>query len=184
MHNIKKLYLIFAFILIKSISEEPKQSSTSQRVLLSENSITQIKIQICQTCGFFGHFQELKKLLEDKYKDIQVISEDYPLKNPRKIIYIVMIAIEVLIISFILLLNFIKPKIEKYVPSNIIEMFNENKIIRIAIVVMMGQYIGGFIKNAGAFEVFLGDKLIYSTIENNGRIPSLSTIERLIKNMR
>ena len=44
MHNIKKLYLIFAFILIKSISEEPKQSSTSQRVLLSENSITQIKI--------------------------------------------------------------------------------------------------------------------------------------------
>ena len=95
-----------------------------------------------------------------------------------------MIAIEVFIISFILLLNFIKPKIEKYVPSNIIEKFNENKIIRIAIVVMMGQYIGGIIKSTGAFEIFLGDKLIYSTIENNGRIPSLSTIERLIENMR
>ena len=49
---------------------------------------------------------------------------------------------------------------------------------------MMGQYIGGIIKSTGAFEIFLGDKLIYSTIENNGRIPSLSTIERLIENMR
>ena len=184
MHNIIKLYLLFAFILIKSISEEPEQSTTYKRVLLSEDSITQIKIQLCQSWSFIGHFQQVKKLLENKYSDIQVIPENYPLKNPRKTIYNVMIAIEVLIIALILLFDFIKPKIEKYVIPDIIEMFNENKIAKIALVYMMGQYIGGFIKNAGAFEVFLGDKLIYSTIENNGRAPSVSTIVRLIKKMR
>ena len=63
MHNIIKLYLLFAFILIKSISEEPEQSTTYKRVLLSEDSITQIKIQLCQSCSFVGHFQQEKQFI-------------------------------------------------------------------------------------------------------------------------
>ena len=40
------------------------------------------------------------------------------------------------------------------------------------------------IYNNGAFEVFVDDKLIWSTIENNGIKPSLKTIIHTIKKMK
>ena len=96
----------------------------------------------------------MKQQLEYRYQDVRVIAEKYPLKNPRKLIYNIMIALEVIIIVIILLSDFIKPK------------------------------IGQIINNAGAFEVFCDDKLIWSTIEHNGIKPNLSTIIRLVKEMQ
>ena len=95
-----------------------------------------------------------------------------------------MIALEIIIIAIILLSDLIKPMIEKYVIPDIINLFNENKLPKIAIVFLMGQYIGQMINNAGAFEVFCDDKLIWSTIEHKGIKPNLSSIVRLIKQMK
>jgi selT/selW/selH-like putative selenoprotein len=130
-----------------------------------------------------GYFQEVKQQLEYRYKDVQVIPEQYPLKNPRKLIYNLMIALEMIIIIMIALSDFIKPKIEQYVIPDLINLFNENKLAKIAMVFLMGQYIGQIISNAGAFEVFCDDKLIWSTIEHNGIKPNLSTIIRLVKQL-
>ena len=179
-----KLYLLFAFILIESISQQPEQQIPKKRILKSADSITQIKIQFCQSWSFVGYFKEVKHQLEARYQDIEVIPEDYPLKNPRKAIYYSMIGIEILLISIILLSDFIKPKIEKYVPPDIIEIFNENKLAKIAMIFMVGQFIGTIITNTGAFEIFCQDKLIWSTIEHNGVKPNLSTIVKLVKKMK
>ena len=178
-----KIYLLIAFILIESINQQPNQSAYKQKILRNAESITKIKIQFCQSWSFVGYFQEVKQQLEYRYKDVQVIPEQYPLKNPRKLIYNLMITLEIIIIIIIALSDFIKPKIEQYVIPDLINLFNENKLAKIAMVFLMGQYIGQIISNAGAFEVFCDDKLIWSTIEHNGIKPNLSTIIRLIKQL-
>ena len=178
-----KIYLLIAFILIESITQQPNQSAYKQKILRNSESITKIKIQFCQSWSFVGYFQEVKQQLEYRYKDVQVIPEQYPLKNPRKLIYNLMIALEIIIIIMIALSDFIKPKIEQYVIPDLINLFNENKLAKIAMVFLMGQYIGQIISNAGAFEVFCDDKLIWSTIEHNGIKPNLSTIIRLVKQL-
>ena len=178
-----KIYLLIAFILIESISQQPNQSAYKQKILRNSESITKIKIQFCQSWSFVGYFQEVKQQLEYRYKDVQVIPEQYPLKNPRKLIYNLMIILEIIIIIIIALSDFIKPKIEQYVIPDLINLFNENKLAKIAMVFLMGQYIGQIISNAGAFEVFCDDKLIWSTIEHNGIKPNLSTIIRLVKQL-
>ena len=178
-----KIYLLIAFILIESITQQPNQSAYKQKILRNSESITKIKIQFCQSWSFVGYFQEVKQQLEYRYKDVQVIPEQYPLKNPRKLIYNLMIALEIIIIIMIALSDFIKPKIEQYVIPDLINLFNENKLAKIAMVFLMGKYIGQIISNAGAFEVFCDDKLIWSTIEHNGIKPNLSTIIRLVKQL-
>ena len=179
-----KIYLLIAFILIESNSQQPDQSLHRRKILRNAETITKIKIQFCQSWSFVGYFQEVKQQLEYRYQDVQVIAEKYPLKNPRKLIYNIMIALEIIIIALILLSDLIKPMIEKYVIPDIINLFNENKLPKIAIVFLMGQYIGQMINNAGAFEVFCDDKLIWSTIEHKGIKPNLSSIVRLIKQMK
>ena len=178
-----KIYLLIAFILIESISEQPEKQVHQKKILKSSDTITQIKIQFCQSWSFVGYFNEMKSQLESRYQDIEVIPENYPLKNPRKAIYNIMIGIQISAIVLILLSDLIKPKIEKYVPSDIIDLFNENKLAKIAIVFMMGQYISKIIYNVGAFEVFCQDKLLWSTIEHNGIKPNFSTIVKLVKKM-
>ena len=126
----------------------------------------------------------MKRQLELRYQDVEVIAERYPLKNPRKMIYNIMIGIEVIIITIIILSDFFIPKIENYLTQDLINLINENKMAKIALVFLAGQYFGQIINNAGAFEVFCDDKLIWSTIEHNGIKPNLSTIVRLIKNMK
>ena len=179
-----KLYLLIAFILIESVSQDGYQPTYKKRFFFFFDKITQIKIQLCQSWSFVGYFREVKYQLESSYHDIEVIPENYPLKNPRKLIYNIMIGIEVLVIVIILLIDFIKPKIEKYIPDDVIDLFSENKLAKIAMVFMARQYIGQIISNAGAFEVFCEDKLLWSTVDHNGVKPSLSTIIKMIKKMK
>ena len=126
----------------------------------------------------------MKEYLEGKYADISVIPEQYPMQNPRKAIYYLMVCIEVLIIIIIIISGLIKNKLEPLVGPDIFNLINENKLAKIAMIFMMGKYIGQIIYNAGAFEVFCDNKLLWSTIEHNGIKPNLSTIVRLVKEMK
>lgn len=44
-----KLYLLIAFILIESVSQDGHHPTYKKRFLLSPDKITQIKIQFCQS---------------------------------------------------------------------------------------------------------------------------------------
>ena len=125
----------------------------------------------------------MKETLEAKYSDINVVPEPYPLKNPRKAIYNLTIAIEVLIILLILISDYIKPTLEKYFSNDMVSLINENKMTKISFIILIGLYVIQIINNAGAFEVFCDGKLIWSTIEKNGVKPALTTIVKIIKNM-
>ena len=62
---------------------------------------------MCQSWSFVGYFNEVKSQLESRYQDIEVIPENYPLKNPRKTIYNIMIGIQISAIVLILLSDLI-----------------------------------------------------------------------------
>ena len=141
-------------------------------------------MQFCQAWSSAGYFNHMKEQLESKYSDVRVIPEQYPLKNPRLTIYYIMIGIEILIMIIIIISGFIKPQLEKLVGPDIFNLINENKLVKIGFVYVFRLYIGQIISNTGAFEVFCDDKLIWSTIDNNGIKPSLKTIVQIIKKMR
>ena len=126
----------------------------------------------------------MKEYLEGKYADISVIPEQYPMQNPRKAIYYLMVCIEVLIIIIIIISGLIKNKLEQLVGPDIFNLINENKLVKIGFVFVIGLYVGQIIYNNGAFEVFIDDKLFWSTIEKNGVKPSLKTIVQYIKKMK
>ena len=178
-----KIYLLIAFILIESLSQEPQYPNKKKKILRNAEEITKIRIQFCQSWSFVGYFREVKNQLEYRYQDVEVIPEQYPLKNPRKAIYNILIALEVIFISIILLSEFIINKIGGYLAPDLINLINENKFTKIAMIFFIGQYLGQIISNTGAFEVFCDDKLIWSTIGPNGVKPNLSTIVKLVKQL-
>ena len=182
-----KIYLLFAFILIGLNSQDSEQEEIqypAKKILRSAESITDIKVQFCQAWSSAGYFNHMKEQLESKYSDVRVIPEQYPLKNPRLTIYYIMIGIEILIMIIIIISGYIKPQLEKLVGPDVFNLINENKLVKIGFVYVFRLYIGQIISNTGAFEVFCNDKLIWSTIDNNGIKPTLKTIVQMIKKMR
>ena len=182
-----KIYLLIAFILIglnsNELSQQEEVKTPSKRVLRKPDSTTIIKIQFCQSWSSAGYFNYVKEQLELFFSDIKVTAERYPLKNPRKTIYNTAIGIQVFLIILTAFSGLIQSKLEFIIGSDNFKAINENKLAKIAMVFLMGQYIGQIISNAGAFEVFCDDKLIWSTIEHNGIKPNLSTIIRLVKQL-
>ena len=183
MQKALKIYLLLAFILIESKTQYQENSVKKKYILRNPNSITEIKIQFCQSWSYVGAFKQVKERLESVFEDVRVIPENYPLKNPRKAIYNLMIAIGTLLSIIILISDSIKPKKEIYIISDLLDVFIENKIEIISLILFMGFFIGMFIKNAGAFEIFCEDKLIWSTIENKGEMPNLLEIVKRIKGL-
>ena len=182
-----KIYLLFAFILIVLNSQEVEQEEPQgppKKVLRNAEVMTEVKVQLCQSWNTAGYFHHMKEQLESKYSDVQVISEPYPIKNPRKTIYYIMVCIEILIIIIIIISGYIKPMLEKILGNDFFNVINENKVVKIGFVYVIGLYVGQIIYNNGAFEVFVDNKLIWSTIENNGIKPSLKTIIHTIKKMK
>ena len=181
-----KIFLLFAFIFISLNSEELDESEKElpqKKILRNANSITTIKIQFCQSSASNGYFLHVKEHLESKYSDVSVISEPYPLKNPRKTIYYIMRVIEGIIIILIAISNYIKPKLEMILGPDFFKIINQNKLTTIGFVFIIGLYVGQAIYYVDAFEVFCEDKLIYSTIEKNGIKPTLKTITQLVKKL-
>ena len=183
MQNGLKLYLLFAFILIETIPQQQQNSLKRKYILRSSYSITKIKIQFCQSWSYVGAFKQVKERLESVFEDVRVIPEDYPLKNPRKAIYNAMIVIEIILCIFIIISDSLKPTNEVYAISQMFDIIIENKAGFIGFILIAGLFIGMFIKNPGAFEIFCDDKLIWSTIEHKGELPNLLDIVKKIQSL-
>jgi len=166
------------------IDQSEEQEVPTKKVLRNADSITIVKIQFYQSSASFPYFHHIKEQLENKYSDINVISEQYPLQNPRKIIYYLMIGIEVIVIVLIAISSFIKPLLEKILGPDFYKIVNGNKLTTIGFVVIIGLFFTQIIYNTGAFEVYCEDKLIWSTIANNGTKPTIKTIVKFLKKMK
>ena len=189
MQKFLKFYLLFAFIFTELTSNETETEQEEpelppKKVLRNANSITTIKVQFFQSSIFQEYFRHMKEQLENKYSDVQVISEQYPLQNPRKMIYYIFVGIEILCIFLVAISSFIKPPLEVLLGKDFYKIVNENKLTTIGFIFIIGLYGGQIIYNTGAFEVFCDDILIWSTIEKNGTKPTIKTITQTIKKMK
>ncbi len=115
------------------------------------------------------------------HPQIRVIPEDYPLKNPRKLLLKIEIGVGILLVSLILCSNMIEPYTKNYIPKEFFDWVNENKIAKILFIFFLGKMIANVITSTGAFEIFCKGKLIWSTIEHNGRLPDMPELKNIMK---
>ena len=182
-----KIFLLFAFIFNSLNAEETNETEQElphKKILHNANMITTITIQFCPSSASNGYFDHVKEQLETKYSDVRVVSEQYPLKNPRKTIYYLMRVIEGIIIILVAISSYIKPKLEIVLGPDFYKIVNQNKLTTIGFVFIIGLYVGQAIYYVDAFEVFCDGKLIYSTIEKNGIKPTLKMITQIVKKMQ
>ncbi len=103
------------------------------------------------------------------------------MQGTRKKVYQAVIAIQIILISLILLSDFFKSYLLKFMSNDTYEAFNENKLAAAAVVFLFGMMALRVIKSSGAFEIFYNGKLVWSTIDNYGKVPNGEFFIRLIQ---
>ena len=64
-----------------------------------------------------------------------------------------------------------------YIPDNFLDWIEGNKLMFGMACFLTGNMLNNYINNAGAFEIYCNEKLIWSAINNNKKVPN---IERII----
>ena len=77
--------------------------------------------------------------------------------------------------------KYIKPYVMVYIPERYVDLIEENKIVFGIGAFMGGNILMNYITNTGAFEIYCNEKLIWSAIENDLRVPNLDSIINLIR---
>ncbi len=62
-----------------------------------------------------------------------------------------------------------------------IDWMGENKIKSGIVGYFAGNLLKGFISNVGAFEIYCNDDLLWSAVNNQGRVPQIDAISILIE---
>ena len=67
------------------------------------------------------------------------------------------------------------------IPNNYFDWIEENKFIVGMGAYLVGNILNNNITNAGAFEIYCNEKLIWSAINNEKKVPSLEGIIKMIQ---
>ena len=67
------------------------------------------------------------------------------------------------------------------IPNNYFGWIEENKLIIGMGAYLVGNILNNNITNAGAFEIYCNEKLIWSAINNEKRVPNLETIIKMVQ---
>ena len=67
------------------------------------------------------------------------------------------------------------------IPNNYFDWIEENKFIVGMAAYLVGNILNNNITNAGAFEIYCNEKLIWSAINNEKKVPSLEGIIKMIQ---
>ena len=74
----------------------------------------------------------------------------------------------------------IKPHIKGIIPESYLDWIEGNKLMFGMASFLTGNMLNNFINNAGAFEIYCNENLIWSAINNNKRVPNIETIIRMV----
>ena len=74
----------------------------------------------------------------------------------------------------------IKPYIGSLIPDNILDWIEGNKLMFGMACFLTGNMLNNYINNAGAFEIYCNEKLIWSAINNEKRVPNIETIIKMV----
>lgn len=119
--------------------------------------------------------------MEKTYSNISVIPSDYPLSSTRQILYYLVTFLQVSLFLTLFCGKYVKPYIIGFVPENILDWIEGNKMIVGIGGYLVGNILSNNITNSGAFEIYVNEKLIWSAINNEKRVPNIETIISMIQ---
>ena len=74
----------------------------------------------------------------------------------------------------------IKPYIGGIIPDKIMDLIEENRLMVGMGAFFLGNILNNNINNAGAFEIYCNEKLIWSAVNNDKKVPNIETIISMI----
>ena len=140
-----------------------------------------LRIEFCQSWSHRGYFNQVKEHLESNYSNISVIPSDYPLSTTRKILYYIVTFFQFGLIIVVFCGKYIKEQLNGIIPGNYFDWIEENKMVVGMAAFFIGNILNNNITNSGAFEIYCNEKLIWSAINNEKRVPNLESIINMIQ---
>ena len=142
-----------------------------------------LRIQFCQSWSHKGYFNQVKQYLESRYSNINVYPDNYPLSPIRKILSYTLTTVQISSIAIIFAGSLLKNALNGIIPNVVFDWIEANKMMVGMAAFFGGNILGGVITNTGAFEIYCNEKLIWSAINNEGKIPQIAGIEAMIRRM-
>lgn len=140
-----------------------------------------LRIEFCQSWSHRGYFNQVKEHLEKNYSNISVIPSDYPLSMQRKILYYIVLLFQFGTIFLVFSGQYIKEKLNGIIPNNVFDWIEQNKLMVGMGAFFIGNILNNNITNAGAFEIYCNEKLIWSAINNEKRVPNIESIINMVQ---
>ena len=140
------------------------------------NKNINLRIEFCQSWSHRGYFNQVKQHLESNFTNINVQPSDYPLSSQRKILLYIVTFIQFGGIALAFAGQSLKPYVKGFIPESFFDWIEANKLMFGMGCFLVGNMLNNNINNAGAFEIYCNEKLIWSAINNNKRVPNIETI--------
>ena len=146
----------------------------------NKNKNINLRIEFCQSWSHRGYFNQVKQYLESNYTNIFVQPSDYPLSTKRKLLLYVVMFFQFGGIALAFAGQRIKPHIKGIIPESYLDWIEGNKLMFGMASFLTGNMLNNFINNAGAFEIYCNENLIWSAINNEKRVPNIETIIKMV----
>ena len=123
---------------------------------------------------------EIQQIMEKNFKNVIVKGEEYPLHFIRKILSYLVTITQISVFTTMILGESIKPFLINIIPNYLIDWIIENKLLSLIISFFAGNILQSNISNTGAFEIYCNEKLVWSAVNNNKKVPNLDGIIMMI----
>jgi len=160
-------------------NDNESQTINKKRKKMKQN--IDLRIEFCQSWSHRGYFNQVKEHLEKTYSNISVIPSDYPLSQTRKILYYLVTFFQFSLILLAFSGSYIKPHLIGLVPENYLDWIEGNKMMVGMGGYLIGNILNNNITNSGAFEIYCNERLIWSAINNQKRVPNLESIISMVQ---
>ena len=160
-------------------NDNESQKNHKKRRKLKQN--INLRIEFCQSWSHRGYFNQVKEYLEKNYSNISVRPSDYPLSQTRKILSYLVTFFQFSLILAAFSGSYIKPYLIGIVPENYLDWIEGNKMMAGMGGFLIGNMLNNYITNSGAFEIYCNEKLIWSAINNEKRVPNLEAIISMVQ---
>lgn len=162
-------------------NDEDIEIENNQKKRKNIKNVIDLRIEFCQSWSHRGYFNQVKEHLEATFSNILVTPSDYPLSKTRKILNILVTFFQFGLIIIAFGGDYVKPYLIGIIPEKYLNLIGENKLIVGAGAFLVGNILNNNITNAGAFEIYCNEKMIWSAINNEKKVPNIETIINMIQ---
>jgi len=129
-----------------------------------------LRFSYCVSCGYKQAFDQFSQIVRDKYPGILIEGANYPPTQIKALLAQFIGIAKIALIVMIIMGRDPFPSLGMPTPSIYTFMLN-NKLSACLMLFMLSNTLEGMLMSTGAFEIYVGNDLIWSKLES-GRVPS------------